>query len=228
VHVHVAFTPAEEASARVGIVVDVLRATSTIAQALAAGYDRVLCCKEIDDARELRARIPNSIVGGERDAVRIEGFDVGASPREFLERQAQTLILSTTNGTSAILEAAVRCDVVLLGSLLNLDALVRDVRGRGEDVAILCAGFKGAFALDDAYCAGRIVQELAGERSDAAIAAELVARSFPDAHSGLTARTYGPPGLDEDIRFCARESVLEVVPHLAGREGRAAEIRPVS
>jgi len=228
VHVHVAFTLAEEASARVGIVVDVLRATSTIAQALAAGYDRVLCCKEIDDARELRARIPNSIVGGERDAVRIEGFDVGASPREFLERQAQTLILSTTNGTSAILEAAVRCDVVLLGSLLNLDALVRDVRAREEDVAILCAGFKGAFAIDDAYCAGRIVQELAGQRSDAAIAAELVARSFPDAHSGLTARTYGPPGLDEDIRFCACESVLDVVPHLAGREGSAAEIRPVS
>jgi 2-phosphosulfolactate phosphatase len=51
---------------------------------------------------------------------------------------------------------------VLLGSLLNLDALVRDVEERGEDVAILCAGFKGAFALDDAYCAGRIVQELAG------------------------------------------------------------------
>jgi 2-phosphosulfolactate phosphatase len=228
VHVHVAFTPAEEGTARVGIVVDVLRATSTIAQALASGYERVLCCKEIDDARELRARIPDSLVGGERDAVRIDGFDVGASPREFVERSAQTLILSTTNGTSAILEAAARCDVVLLGSLLNLDALVRDVRERGEDVAILCAGFKGAFALDDAYCAGRIVQELGGQGSDAAIAADLLARAFPDALAGLTARTYGPPGLEEDIRFCARESVLDVVPRFAGREGPAAEIRLVS
>jgi 2-phosphosulfolactate phosphatase len=117
---------------------------------------------------------------------------------------------------------------VLLGSLLNLDALVRDVRGRGEDVAILCAGFKGAFALDDAYCAGRIVEELGAKRSDAAIAAELVARSFPDAWSGLTARTYGPPGLDEDIRFCARESVLDVVPRFVGMEGPAAAIRTVS
>ena len=186
--IHVAFTPAEAASAPVGIVVDVLRATSTIAQALASGFDRVLCCREIEEARELRARIPDSLVGGERDAVRIEGFDVGASPREFLERRAGTLILSTTNGTSAILEAAQKCDTVLLGSLLNLDALVRDVRGRGEDVAILCAGFKGAFALDDAYCAGRIVQELGEERSDAAIAANLLARSFPGAWSGLTAR----------------------------------------
>jgi 2-phosphosulfolactate phosphatase len=227
VHVHVAFTPAEEASAPAGIVVDVLRATSTIAQALAAGYERVLCCREIDEARELRARIPDALVGGERDAVRIEGFDVGASPREFLERRARTstLILSTTNGTSAILEAAERCDTVLLGSLLNLSALVREVKERGEDVAILCAGFKGTFALDDAYCAGRIVQELRGQRSDAAIAAELVARAYPDAHTGLTARTYGPPGLEEDIRFCARENVLDVVPRFAGMDETAAEIR---
>ncbi len=207
-----------------GIVVDVLRATSTIAQALASGYERVLCCREIDEARALRSSIPDSLVGGEREAVRIDGFDVGASPREFLERRAQTLILSTTNGTSAILEAASRCGTVLLGSLLNLDALVRDVAARGEDVAILCAGFKGAFALDDAYCAGRIVQEFGAERSDAAIAAELVARAFPDAHTGLTARTYGPPGLDEDIRFCARESLLDVVPRFAGREGAAAVV----
>jgi len=212
----------------VGIVVDVLRATSTIAQALASGHERVLCCREIDEARELRGRIPDSLVGGERNAVRIDGFDVGASPREFRERRAQTLILSTTNGTSAILEAAARCDTVLLGSLLNLDALVRDVQARGEDVAILCAGFKGAFALDDAYCAGRIVQELAAQRSDAAIAAELVARAFPDALAGLTARTYGPPGLEEDIRFCARESILDVVPRFVETEGAAAEIRRAS
>jgi 2-phosphosulfolactate phosphatase len=228
VRVHVAFTPAEEASAPVGIVVDVLRATSTIAQALASGYERILCCREIDEARELRARIPDSIAGGERDAVRIDGFDTGASPREFLERRAATLILSSTNGTSAILEAAVRCDTVLLGSLLNLAALARNVRERGEDVAILCAGFKGAFALDDAYCAGRIVQELGGQRSDAAIAADIIARAFPDAHAGLTARTYGPPGLEEDIQFCARESVLDVVPRFAGMHEAAAEIRSAS
>ena len=222
--VHVAFTPAEEASAPVGVVVDVLRATSTIAQALAAGYERVLCCREIEEARELRRSIADSLVGGERQAVRIQDFDVGASPREFLEARAQTLILSTTNGTSAILEAAARCETVFLGSLLNLRALVRALRERGEDVSILCAGFQGAFALDDAYCAGRIVQELGAARTDAAIAAELVAAAFPDALSGLNARTYGPLGLEEDIAFCARESVLEVVPRLAGLEGPAAVI----
>jgi 2-phosphosulfolactate phosphatase len=220
--VHVAFTPAEAASAPVGIVVDVLRATSTIAQALAAGYRRVLCCGEIEEARALRVEIPNSLVGGERNAVQIEGFDVGASPREFLESRADTLILSTTNGTRAVLEAARRCDEVVLGSLLNLEAVSRAVQGR--DAVIVCAGFQGAFALDDAYCAGRIVQLLDGERSDAAVGAELIAQAFPNALDGLNARTYGPPGLEEDIAFCARESVLDVVPRLVGTVGAAAEL----
>jgi 2-phosphosulfolactate phosphatase len=222
--VHVALTPGQEAAAPVGIVVDVLRATSTIAQALASGYRRVLCCAEIEDARRLRGEIEGSLVGGEREAVRIDGFDVGASPREFLEPRADTLILSTTNGTRTILRAAEQCDVVLLGSLLNLTAVAEEARDRGQDVAVFCAGFKGAFALDDAYCAGRIVTLLHAERSDAAIAAELVAASFSDAHSALLARTYGPAGLEEDILFCSRESVLPVVPRLARVAGPAAEI----
>jgi 2-phosphosulfolactate phosphatase len=225
VHVEVAFTPDEGASAPVGVVVDVLRATSTIAQALASGYERVLCCAEVEEARALRARTPDSLVGGERNAVRIEGFDVGASPREFLEPRTRTLILSTTNGTRAVLAAAERCDEVVVASLLNLGAVASALRARGEDAAIVCAGFKGAFALDDAYCAGRLVQLLDADRGDGAIAAGLVAGAFPDAAAGLNARTYGPPGLADDIAFCAREDVLDVVPRLAGMVGTAAEIR---
>jgi 2-phosphosulfolactate phosphatase len=224
VRVHVAFVPDEAASAPTGIVVDVLRATSTIAQALAAGYRRVLCVSELEEARALRAEVPDSVVGGERNAVRIDGFDVGASPREFLAPRAETLILSTTNGTRSIVTAAARCERVLLGSLLNLEAVAATARELGEDVAILCAGFKGAFALDDAYCAGRIVQLLGGERTDAAVAAATIARAYATPLEGLNARTYGPPGLEEDIAFCARESVLETVPRFAGMRGTAAEV----
>src|SRR2546421_1471620 len=221
--VHVAFTPSEAATAELGIVVDVVRATSTIAQALAAGYRRVLCCAEVEQARALRASLEDAVVGGERDAVRIEGFDVGASPRELLEPRAETLILSTTNGTRAILAAAERCDEVLLGSLLNLDAVAR-AAGAADEVAILCAGFKGAFAFDDAYCAGRIVAALDGERTDPAKAAVVLAQAYPRALDGLNARTYGPPGLEADIEWCARESVLDVVPRLARVVDGAAEI----
>jgi 2-phosphosulfolactate phosphatase len=220
--VDVAFTPGEAAPASVGIVVDVLRATSTIAQALASGYERVLCCAEIDEARALRAELPDSVLGGERQAVRVEGFDVGASPREFLVARARNLILSTTNGTRAILETGRRSDRVLLGSLLNLSAVAR--AAEGEDVVIVCAGFQGGFALDDVYCAGRIVQLLDGERTHAATAAELLANAFPGALDGLNARTYGPPGLEDDIAYCAQEDLLDVVPELTGAEGAAAEI----
>jgi 2-phosphosulfolactate phosphatase len=224
VHVHVAFTPDEAAAAPVGVVVDVIRASSTICQALAAGTPRILCCAEIDAARALKDLLGEGLLGGERNAVRIEGFDVGASPRDFVEPLPEPLILSTTNGTRAIVAAAEACEEVVVGSLLNLEALATHLRERDRDVAIFCAGFKGGFALDDAYCAGRIVQLLEADGSDAAIAAELLARSFPDALSGLDARTYGPPGLEADIEFCARESVLDVVPRYAGRVGPAAEL----
>jgi 2-phosphosulfolactate phosphatase len=224
VRVHVAFTPDEAGEASVAVVVDVIRATSTVCQALAAGTPRVLCCAEIDEARTLKEELGEGLTGGERDAVRIEGFDVGASPREFVEPLAEPLILSTTNGTRTILAAVARAGEVLLGSLLNLDALAAALRERGRDVVIVCAGYKGSFALDDAYCAGRIVELLDADRSDAAVAAAVLARAYPDALTGLNARTYGPPGLEADIEFCARESVLDVVPRYAGRVGPAAEI----
>ena len=222
---HVAFTPAEAVSAPLGIVVDVMRATSAIAQALASGYRRVLCCAEVDDARALQAELKDeAITGGERNAERIEGFDAGASPREFLEPRAETLILSTTNGTRAIVAAAASCDEVVPGSLLNLAAVARHARERGEDAVILCAGFKDAFAIDDAYCAGRILALLGPERTDAAVAAEVIAERYPNAIDGINARTYGPPGLEEDIAWCSQVSVLEAVPRFSRMVGATAEV----
>ena len=220
---HVAFTPAEAAAAPLGIVVDVMRATSTIAQALSSGYERVLCCAEIEDALALKAELGDAaITAGERDAKRIEAFDAGASPREFLEPRAETLVLSTTNGTRSIVAAAASCDEVVLGALLNLEAVA--ARARGSDTIVLCAGYKGVFAIDDAYCAGRIVQLLEAERTDSAVASAVVAERFPNAIDGINARTYGPPGLEEDIAWCAQVGVLDVVPRFTRMVGAAAEV----
>ena len=170
--VHVAFTPGEQTPASVGIVVDVLRATSTMTQALAAGYRRVLCTAEIEDARALAESEGPAKLAGERRLEHIPGFDFGNSPREVAgEPSAETLILTTTNGTRLLVAAAARFERVLVGSLLNLDAVAAAARESGEDVAVLCAGVLGEFALDDAYCAGRIVQALGGEPADSAAAA---------------------------------------------------------
>jgi 2-phosphosulfolactate phosphatase len=232
VRVHVAFTPAEEVGAPVGIVVDVLRATSTITQALAAGYRRVLCCAEFEEARAV-ARAEGAVLGGERKTVRIEGFHFGNSPREFVEPAAETLVLTTTNGTRLLLAAAERCELVLVGSLLNLEAVAQAARDQGvSDVAVLCAGVKGELAMDDAYCAGRIALELGGEPADSAVAAIRLAASFPTAEEGLaasqSARNLQASGLADDIAYCARASVLPIVPRFTRMLGRAAEVAPLS
>ena len=229
-HVHVAFTPDEIAAAPTGVVIDVIRATSTICQALASGYERVLCAAEVEDARALAA-LGGVTLGGERLGLLIEGFDLGNSPREYLTVRTPTLAMSTTNGTRAIVTAAERCERVVIASLLNLAAVIEAARDHGDDVAIFCAGVKGSFALDDSYVAGRIVAELGDDRSDAAEAAARLAASYPTAlevfrasRSGRNLINHGPE-LEADIPYCARESVLDVVPRLTGMQGIAAEIR---
>ena len=228
--VHVAFTPDEAAAAPTGVVIDVIRATSTICQALDAGYMRVWCAAEVEDARALRNG--DVTLGGERLGVRIDGFDLGNSPREYLEPRSPILAMSTTNGTRAIVTAAERCERVLVASLLNLGAVTEVARSLGDDVAIFCAGVEGAFALDDAYVAGRVAEGLAFERSDAAEAAVRLAASYTTAEEAFRASRSGRdliehgPELEADIARCARESVLDVVPRFVAMHGVAAELRP--
>jgi 2-phosphosulfolactate phosphatase len=228
--VRVAFTPAEGLTAPVAIVVDVLRATSTIAQALAAGYERVLCCREIEDARAAAAEDGDAVLGGERRAVRIPGFDFGNSPSEYQgDPAARTLVLTTTNGTRLLLAAASRCEVVLVGSLLNLTAVASAARETGaQDVGVMCAGVAGEFALDDAYVAGRIATTLGGGDTDSALAAGRLAATFADAEEALgasrSAANLRRAGLADDVAWCARENVLDVVPRYAGMVGPAAAV----
>jgi 2-phosphosulfolactate phosphatase len=227
--VHVAFTPAEEVSAPVGIVIDVLRATSTMTQALAAGYGRVLCCSDVDEARAVAAAEGGAVLAGERETVRIDGFDLGNSPRDFIEPAAETVVLTTTNGTRLLLAAAARCELVLVGSLLNLDAVVLAAAKAGsEDVAVLCAGVQGELAMDDAFVAGRMAAALGGGPTDSSAAAMRLAGSFATNEEGLgasqSARNLHASGLDADIVWCARESVLDVVPRFSRMVGTAAEV----
>src|SRR4051794_32163621 len=199
-------------------------------QALAAGYERILCCAEIDEARELALSEGPAVLAGERRLEHIEGFDFGNSPREVAAGpRAPTLILSTTNGTRLLVDAAARFEHVYVGSLLNLDAVAAAARGHGEDVSILCAGVLGELALDDAYCAGRIADAVGGDRSDSANAAIRIAGSFAGAGEALNASRSGwnlrRHGLEDDIAWCARENSLDVVPRYVRTVGAAAEVR---
>jgi 2-phosphosulfolactate phosphatase len=228
--VHVAFTPGEQTPAPVGVVVDVLRATSTMTQALAAGYERVLCCAEIDEARALAETEGPAKLAGERRLESIPGFDFGNSPREVaVAPDVETLILSTTNGTRLLVSAAERFEHVYIGSLLNLDAVADAARAHGQDVAVLCAGVLGELALDDAYCAGRIAEALGGDRTDSATAAIRLAHTFADAREALHSSRSGwnlrQHGLELDIDRCAEENALGVAPRYVGAAGPAAVVR---
>ena len=228
--VDVVFTPDEAGAAPTGVVIDVIRATSTICQALAAGYQRVFCAAEVEQARALREARGEGVLGGERNAVRIPGFDLGNSPREYVQPAGETLILSTTNGTRAVVAAAERCERVFIASLLNLAGVVEAARAAGEDVVVVCAGVQGTLALDDAFVAGRIVELLGWERTDAAETAARLVTTWSGAEEAFRASKSGrnlmenASELEPDIPFCARESVLDVVPRLVAMHDAVAEI----
>ncbi len=228
--VHVVFTPDEGGAAPTGIVIDVIRATTTICQALAVGYERVFCVSEVEEAFALRETLAAGVLGGERRNVLVPGFDLGNSPREYLERRDGPLVLSTTNGTRAVVSAAQRCERVFVASLVNLAAAVEATREAGDDAIVVCAGVQGTLALDDAYVAGRIVDLLGWERTDASEAAARLAGTWGSAEEALRASKSGrnllenAPELEDDIAFCAQEGVLDVVPRLVALRDGAAEI----
>jgi 2-phosphosulfolactate phosphatase len=220
--IDVAFTRCDLRPADVAIVVDVLRATSTATQALASGYRSVLCVSDLEHARTLRA--PGRVLAGERRCVMPAGFQMGNSPLEATRVRGEELVLTTTNGAPTILAAAGGADVVLIGCLLNLDAVVDALDGK--DIQVVCSGTDGVAALEDVYAAGRLCERLDGPRTDAARIAQAVANGYARAVDALSAsedaRALEAAGLAEDIEFCARESVLDVVPRVTHVEGGAA------
>ena len=227
--VTVGFTPGEEISAPVGVVIDVLRATSVICQSLASGFGRVICVGEVEQALALAG--PGVVLGGERANLKPEGFDYGNSPREYADVDGadRTLVLTTTNGTRLLLAAAARCETVFVGSLLNLNAVVAAVRATGaEEVAILSAGVSGAFAIDDVYVAGRIAEAVGGEPHESALAAIRLAHTYASAEDGIgggqSAENIRFVGLSEDIPFCAQESLLDLAPRVVEQTGSSVQI----
>jgi 2-phosphosulfolactate phosphatase len=216
--IDVAFSSADVRPATVAVVVDVLRATSTISRALASGYERVVCVDSIKRARMLRA--PDHVLAGESGCLIPDGFDQGNSPAQASECRGEQLVLATTNGTPAIVAAAARAPRVLLASLLNLRATVAALADLPTDVQIVCAGDEGAVALEDVYLAGRLCRQLRGPRTDGAQAAEAVCGAFSTPAQALGASSHArllrERGLGGDVVDCAHESCLEVVPTVIG------------
>jgi len=224
--IDVAFLGSAARPAATSVVIDVLRATSTITHALSSGYERVLVAASLDGALALGA--DGRVLAGERDCQRPPGFELGNSPQDMTTPLGAELVLATTNGAPAIVAAAAVSDELLVACLLNLEAVVAAVAASAGDVLLVCAGTNGRVTLEDAYLAGRVVAALAGERTDAARIAEALAGSFERPLDALQASAGSTgiraAGLDADIDFCAQESVTGVVPRLARMDGETAVV----
>lgn len=231
VHLLPALVEPETLRDGVAVVIDVLRATTTIVEALAHGAAAVVPCGEIDQARRLatEASQGTALLAGERRGLPIPGFDLGNSPAEFSQKavHGKRIIMTTTNGTRALI-AAKPARRVLVGALSNLSALVERLGEESGPVHLICAGTDGRITLEDALCAGGIARwlHLSGADSDAGDDStqlavnlyETCGRDYDRAYDLLRASRGGRNlidcGLDADIADCADQDRFDIVPEL--------------
>ncbi|REK13063.1 MAG: 2-phosphosulfolactate phosphatase [Planctomycetota bacterium] len=216
-------------------VIDVLRATTTAIAALAAGARDVLPCLTIEDARRRAAEFPvgEAILGGERGGTAIEGFDLGNSPLEYTPHvvAGKSVVLTTTNGTKALLHCQAAAEIVLAG-FVNLtaaaDRLLKAANKHGGPIDVVCSGTDGAVTREDVLLAGALVDRIAGDDcpaidDQAALARDawrtvfgsgedLPARLLPALVASRGGRNLSALGMQRDIEFAARVDEFQLVP----------------
>ncbi len=246
--IEVLLTPVEQAGlaerdlgATTCVVFDVLRATSVMAEALANGAAAIAPVCEIGEAVALREGNPDWLLAGERDGLKITAalsggpdFDLGNSPREFTREAiaGRTIVTTTTNGTRALM-ACKGAAGVLVGSFLNLRALIAELgKAAPEEVLLVCAGTGEGCASEDVLCAGAVVDGLNGEveaveLSDSALVARAYYREGARgdeteepriAHGANGRRLLEMEDLREDVAFCSRIEIHDVIGEM-GEDG---------
>jgi len=222
------------------VVIDVLRACTTVAYAFDAGARAVIPVESVSDAMRLAQSLDeeSTLLCGEQGSVRVEGFDLGNSPAEITREAVadKTLVLATTNGAKALaqLRDAKTC---VAASFVNLSACAR--RAAGEDrITIVCAASGPFFSLEDFVCAGQLVEEIrrldgTGHHLDDGARTALEAHRRREGTLGafLRATDHGTflasLGCERDLALAAQVDRFDVIPTL--REGRlVADAQPVS
>src|ERR1044071_6179490 len=233
--IEVLFSPAEFAALAqrdlgrtACVVLDILRATTSMMTALANGAEAIIPAGEIPEALAVKARRPEVLLAGERDGLRIRAdqtggidFDLGNSPREFLPEKVRgkTIVMTTTNGTRA-LRACAHAETVLIGSFLNLRAVMNWIRRELPlHLLLVCSGTHNQAALEDTLAAGALCERLwpyyaSGQVADSA---EIARRVYPLLQSDLLGamkhsrngqRLLNHPELRADVYFCVQRETL--------------------
>lgn len=211
---------------KIVVAIDVLRATSAICAGIDNGVKSIIPVSTIEEAKQFKEQ--GYIVAAERKGEIVEGFSMGNSPYGFMKDEVigKDVVLTTTNGTKAINIAAQDTPVVVIGSLLNLDALCEWISQQEGDVLCLCSGWKDKFNLEDTICAGAMVNCLieSGDfysNEDASIAAKYLFQSAKNNYFGFLKssshrRRLRKLNLNEDIKFCLTPNQTQAIPILEG------------
>ena len=224
----------QDVQGRVVAVIDVLRASTTIAVALSNGARAIIPMESPDDAVTRSKQFERGAVrlAGERRMLKMDGFDLGNSPAEHTREavESKTVLLSTTNGTKALLAVQGARDVVV-ASYVNLSAvsaMLRTALRGGADITLVCAGQDRQFALEDAACAGRYVHAVSKrltnlDMNDAAFSASLIDKKFGDNlvrlfDTAAHGRALAAAGFAEDLVACARVDSYPVIPVYQDRQ----------
>jgi 2-phosphosulfolactate phosphatase len=225
--IDLAFTPHElekkDLAGKSVVVIDALRATTTMTVALENGAQAFIPVDTVEEARELVAKNPDYLLAGERRAMPLEGFHLGNSPRDYRPDKimGKTIVMTTTNGTRALVCARGGAEV-FIGSFLNLGALCERLVEGGRDVLIACSGEKDLFCLEDTVCGGALVERLEKTghsiiKTDAAHAAWILYEHYEgNVHAMLCSCEWGiyleGLGLGKDVRICAQVDSSRIVP----------------
>ncbi|WP_274651763.1 2-phosphosulfolactate phosphatase [Paenibacillus humicola] len=217
---------ADKFTHRTAIVIDVLRATSTIVAALDAGAAGVIPVETVLEARALHRE--GQLLAGERFGRKIPGFEFGNSPEEFGPGAAagKRIVLTTTNGTRAV-QKAMRADHLLAGSLLNATACAETAVLLKRDIVLLCSGSHDEFALEDGLCAGLFISRIRSICPSGIVADDLgiALQGLYDSaaerigellFSGASGKRLVKLGYGRDVEYCGRVDLSRTVPRLSG------------
>ncbi len=211
---------------KTAVVIDVLRASSVIITALANGAENVLPTSSTAEAFKLYRKLGSeAILGGERNAEIIEGFHYGNSPLQYTPEivGSKQLILNTTNGTRAI-KLSSKADKLVIGALINLDAIINFLVKKNNDLVLVCSGTNGKFSLDDALCAGLIADHIFTEtKSDCCDLTHLLINYVRQSGSiqhklqnCFHLKYLMSIGYAKDVEYCLKLNVFDMVPHFDG------------
>ncbi|HEY8910396.1 MAG TPA: 2-phosphosulfolactate phosphatase [Desulfosporosinus sp.] len=208
------------------IVIDVLRATSTMVTALANGCQAIIPVLTSEEAMERRLTLPGSLLGGERQGIVIEGFDLGNSPFDYVPEKVggKRVIMTTTNGTRAIRDS-VAAPMIWMASFLNMQSIVSAVlrqfedNGKFQGVVVFCAGTEDRFDLPDTLCAGMLIDALGTDVAinDLGEAARMLYRSAENhlmdkIRDSVHGKKLISLGFERDLIYCSTPNILPIIP----------------